>query len=95
MAEVKKRTDVVAAINKVANERVIQLEMPDEVRLCICNMRLEGESYICCEECGEVFHKDCVIYRNQNIKEIMRFVCPWYWKKVQKKGEERAIVEYN
>ena len=33
MAEVEKRTGVVAAINKVVDERVIQLEMPDEVRL--------------------------------------------------------------
>ena len=68
MAKVKKKTGVIAAINKVADERVIQLEMSDKVRLCICNMRLEGESYVCCEECGEFFHKDCVIHRNQNIR---------------------------
>ena len=95
MTEVKKRKNVVAAMNKVADERVIQMEMPDRVWLCVCNMRLEGESYVWCEECGEFYHKDCVIHRNQNTKEITRFVCPWYWKGVQKGGREKAMVEYN
>ena len=77
MAEVEKRSGVVVVINKVADERVIQMEIPEREAFCICNMETESGKYLQCEECMEFFYKNCMLCKNQKVSKLVGFACPW------------------
>ena len=64
MAEVERKSGMVAAINKVADERVIQLEIPERERFCICNMETEEGEYLQCKESMKFFHKEYVLCKS-------------------------------
>ena len=83
------------AVNKMANERVIQLEIPEREMFCICNMEMEGGGYFQCKECVEFFHKECVLCKSQEASELMGFVCPWCWKGSLENEQKGRTQVYN